>query len=330
MPPIHAHLLFVPRGEVADAHHADSLGYLRSLLDSDVTVSYGDSPPPETHVLAAGRPTHEQVAACPNLRALVIPFAGLPTTTRDVMVDFPQVALHNLHHNAAMTAEMALALLLTVSKRIVPSHNTFRRGDWTPRFEGPRNLHLSGRTALVLGYGAVGQQLGGYLHALGMHVLGVRRHADGSDGVHPPDALPDLLPRTDALIVCLPGTPETEGLVDADALAALPEGAVVVNVGRAAVIDEGALYAELARGHLFGAGLDVWYSYPPDAESRPAHPPSTYPFHTLDNVVMSPHRAGGLGTPEVERARMAGLADAFNAMARGERIPHPVNLNAGY
>lgn len=337
MPNLHIHLAFDPSPEHLQA--------LRSRIPNDVAVTTkggvdepvvqggGDAPPdvpPETTILVSGRPLREQIDACANLQTLVIPFAGLPAETRLLMQDYPQIAVHNLHHNAPMTAELALSLLLAAAKRTVSIHNTFAQNDWRPRFDAPRNVHLKGRTALILGYGAIGRRIAAVLHALEMTVLAVRRDPGDEDGVYGPDALPDLLPRAHVLMVCLPATPETTGMIGELQLRALPQGAIVVNIGRAAVVDEAALYHALKDGHLYGAGFDVWYSYPPDVESRADHAPSAYPFGDLENMVMSPHRAGGFGADDTEQARMHALAALINAAANGDPLPHPVDLERGY
>jgi phosphoglycerate dehydrogenase-like enzyme len=108
----------------------------------------------------------------------------------------------------------------------------------------------------------------------------------------------------------------------------MPPGGILVNVGRGSVVDQGALYAALKTGHLHAAGLDVWYNYPEKPEKRERIPPADFPFHELDNVVMSPHRGGGSDQTEV--LRMTHLAASLNAAARGEQIPHRVDLAAGY
>ena len=107
-------------------------------------------------------------------------------------------------------------------------------------------------TAIVLGYGAVGRYVAGVLAALGTRVIAVRRSAapgGAAEGaaaeVHPPAALHALLPRATALIIAAPLTAETRGVVDAAALARLPDHASVVNIGRAEIVDEGAIWAEV-------------------------------------------------------------------------------------
>jgi len=283
-------------------------------------------------VLVEGVPTRDQVEASRDLRAVVVPYAGVPRKTRDLLRDFPAVSLHNLHHNAAPTAEMAMALMLAAAKRVLPADRALRADDWRPRYEARRELLCAGATALVLGLGAIGRRVATACRALGMEVLATRRNADGPERtggveVHAPDAVPRLLPRAQAVFVCLPWTPETEGLLGAEELALLSDGTVLVNVARGPIVDEDALFAELSRGRI-AAGLDVWYRYPKDEASRASTPPSSHPFRELGNVVMSPHRAGSAAGIEALRARH--LAALLNQAARGEPMPNRVDLDQGY
>ncbi|CAE7677178.1 serA, partial [Symbiodinium pilosum] len=118
------------------------------------------------------------------------------------------------------------------------------------------------------------------------------------------------------LFICLPDTPETEGLIGEREISLLPPGAVIVNVGRGHVLNEEAFFKALQNKHLLGAGVDCWYKYPADVKSRYNTPVSAkFDFGGLDNIVMSPHRAGSVGLPATERFRMAALAELFNAAA---------------
>jgi phosphoglycerate dehydrogenase-like enzyme len=316
------------------------LDELHAAIDPGIRVTAGAPlPEPATFdVLVASQPALAQLQASPNLRALVIPFAGLPVETRALLLDasnsLGHVAVYNLHHNTAQTAEMALALLLAAARLIVPNDQALRRGDWTLRYNPPRVTILHGKTVLILGYGAIGQQVGRVCQALGMAVLAVRRQPGAPAGegvaVYGPEALPELLPRADVLMITLPLTAQTQGLIGAAELAALPAGALLVNVGRGPVVDEEALYCALADGWLAAAGLDVWYTYPADEAAHASTFPSAYPFHELYNVVMSPHIGGGFGSPYTERQRMAHLARLLNALHRGDPAPNRVDLMLGY
>jgi phosphoglycerate dehydrogenase-like enzyme len=130
------------------------------------------------------------------------------------------------------------------------------------------------------------------------------------------------------LVIALPLTPTTENLIGEAELALLPRGAVLVNVGRGPIVEAAALYNALREGHLKGAGIDVWYNYPPDPEARSHTPPADFPFYELKNIVMSPHRGGG--SEDSNMLRMLHLAELLNAAARGEMLPNRVDLDAGY
>ena len=308
---------------------------LREALDARVLLVAQAAPPEGVVVdgLIHGVPTEAQLAACPALRHVFIPYAGLPPATAERLRARPEVAVHNLHHNAVSTAELAMALLLAAAKLIVPHDRDLREGDWRRRYGEPRTATLAGGHAVVLGYGAVGRRVARACSALGMRVTGVRRRAPTSEGdgavrVVAQDAFPRVVSDADALIVCLPLTATTAGLVDAAALALLPPRAYVVNVGRGPLIAEAALYEALASGRLAGAGLDVWYRYPKAEAERASTPPSAYPFHELENVVLSPHRAGL--TRQNEAARAQALAALLRAAAAGEDVPHRVDLEQGY
>lgn len=324
---LHVHIL--------NMYSTASTDELRVRLHPDIVLTEGAdlTDGQEIDILVGGFPQRRHIEVCPKLHALVVPFAGVPVETRTLLADFPQVTLHNLHYNVVPTAEMAVALLLAASKVIVPLDRELRRNDWTNRYSVTSATTLDGKTALILGYGQIGQRIAPACRGLGMQVIGVKRTqpalalADGVE-VHAISDLHALLERTDALIVVLPETAETTGIIGASELAMLRPGAIVVNVGRGSTIDEAALYAALRDGVIRAAGIDVWYQYPATPAERTNTPPSRFPFHELDNVVMSPHRAGWLS--EAEHDRMAGLASLLNAAAEGRSIPNRVDKERGY
>jgi phosphoglycerate dehydrogenase-like enzyme len=249
------------------------------------------------------------------------------------MADYPQISVHNLHHNNYNTAELGFALLLAAAKRLIPKDRALRKNDWTPRFEGPKAILLRGRTALILGFGEIGQALADYSLGLGMTVIATKKHLAGFEAppnvrVHPSDELHDLLPRADVLLVALPLTEETEGLIGEAELALMPAGSILVNIGRGPVVQQEALYNALKSGHLRAGGSDVWYNYPKSTRDPKNTPPADFPFGELDNFVLSPHRGGMVEDGEDQRAEA--LAQLLNAANRGEPIPNRVDLDAGY
>ncbi|MBP7691126.1 MAG: hypothetical protein KA764_04385 [Anaerolineales bacterium] len=324
--PITVHLLETFEPEVME--------HLRARLSAAVQLSAGPQVPADTELLVANAPDRAHLTASPALRAVIVPFTGVPEPLRALLLEFPALSLHNSRWPTIPTAEGALTLLLAAAKFVVPADRAFRQHNWEMRYRPSPSILLAGKTVAVLGFGAIGQRVGGMCHGLGMRVLGVRRTAgrppalDYPAEVHPVSALRAVLPQAQVLIITLPLTAETRDLIGAEELALLARPAFLVNVGRAAVIQEAALYNALRDGPLTAAGLDVWYAYPTDAASRAHTPPAQYPFHELENVVLSPHR---IDLVREHHARLAEeLAQTLNAAARGEPLPNRVDVAAGY
>jgi phosphoglycerate dehydrogenase-like enzyme len=315
---------------------ADALNILQSKLDAYIQLSTGKEIPPRAvyQVLINGTPTREYLQASPDLNTLIIPYAGVPLATRSILADFPEIKVYNLHHNAAPTAEMAVALLMAAAKFLVPIDRTFRESNWTPRYQTNPSLLLEGNCGLILGFGHIGQRVGRFCQALGMEVIGIRRNVNAllipglQAEVQAPHLLDQLLRRTDVLIITLPITSETEGLIGPKQLSTMIPGGILVNVGRGPIVDQAALYQALKNGTLSAAGLDVWYNYPDTAEDREHTPPADFPFHELDNIVMSPHRGGG--SKGTEQLRMEHLAELLNALHNGTTTQNQVDIAAGY
>ncbi|MBI1730052.1 hydroxyacid dehydrogenase [Candidatus Acetothermia bacterium] len=314
----------------------EDLLFLQSLLDKKVEIDIGADVPqkPEYEILVTGRPTREYLTASDKLHTLIIPFAGLPETTREMLYEFPGIKVHNLHFNADETAEMAVSLLMASAKHLIPIDRSFRQHEWGQRYENPSSsILLFGKSALVLGYGEIGQRIAKICSALGMSVRVIKRTLDMKPGacasieIHPITELAKLLPSAEVLVIALPLTAETEGLLGKSELDLLPKDSILVNIGRGKIVDEEALYQTLKTGKI-RAGLDVWYNYPRDNNDMTKTPPSRFPFHELENVVMSPHRGGH--SQEMTKRRMTALADLLNLAALGKLLPNAIDVRRGY
>ncbi|CAJ1431794.1 unnamed protein product [Effrenium voratum] len=325
---------------------------LLARLRPEVQCTFGPVAPRGTQILVTAFPSEEDLHGCgPELKALVVPFAGLPVATQKILKDGGWeggLQVHNVHHNSSTTAEMAIALGMAAAKQLLPADRLLRKGDWSARGlpadgdpDPMMQMSLDGQTALVLGYGEVGCRVARVLAAMNMRVIATRKTAalddtlpePGAVAVRPPSQLHKLLPHAQMLFICLPDTPETAGLIGDKELSLLPPGAVIVNVGRGHVIDEEAFYKALQTGHLLGAGVDCWYKYPSDVKSRASTPVSAhFDFAGCDNLVMSPHRAGSVGLASTEQQRMAALAELFNTAALHglAAMKNRVDLSRGY
>jgi phosphoglycerate dehydrogenase-like enzyme len=282
--------------------------------------------------------------ALPGLRAVVQPAAGVPVGLLALFSrpELRHVALYNLHHNAPATAELAVALLLATARRLVGADGLLRDGSWEGKAL-PGACSLSCRTAVVVGFGAVGRRVAAVLRALGADVLATSRGApDAAAGtpdavtgasVFRADRLPELLPQASALVLACPLTAETAGLLGAAELALLPAGATVVNVGRAELMDEEATFRACETRRI-AFGSDVWWVEPPTPRDRSPVSQARFPFGDLQNVVMTPHMGGGKGLPGIEEARARELARVLEALlpeaSACARAVKPVDASAGY
>jgi D-3-phosphoglycerate dehydrogenase len=186
--------------------------------------------------------------------------------------------------NAQSVAELTVGLMIAVA-RSIPTHDAhLRAGRW---IKGPNGTQLAGRTMGIVGLGAVGKRVARAAAGLGLKVMAYDPYINAViDGVERVASLDDLLARAEVLSLHCPLTEETEGMIGAARLAALPKGAIVLNAARGPVIDEDALVAALRSGHLSGAGLDTFRDEPPAADC---------PLLALPNVVLTPHMGAQTG-----------------------------------
>lgn len=176
-------------------------------------------------------------------------------------------------------AEHAIALLFAVARRIPEGDRIVRAGDW----EKNQGLKLSGRTIGVIGTGAIGREVIRIADALGMTVLFWNRTVNPEREADLPGRrveLSELFSLSDVVSVHVTHTPETEGLVSAELLESLPARAIVINTARAEVVDNAALAGLLRDGRLFGAGIDVFETEPPELSTLPVE---------QANLVLTPH-----------------------------------------
>lgn len=203
------------------------------------------------------------------------------------------------------TAELALALLLAAQRGIPDFVRAASEGRWAPA----RHASLADRRVVLLGYGGVGRAIESRLAPFEVDLVRVATHARDDDAghIHGIDELDELLPTAEIVIVAVPLTPQTTGLVDDRFLSALPDGALVVNIARGRVADTMAVLEHATRGRLRYA-TDV---------TDPEPLPTGHPLFDLPNVLVSPH-VGGASTAMMPRmARL--LRDQIERMSRGEQ-----------
>jgi phosphoglycerate dehydrogenase-like enzyme len=246
-----------------------------------------------------------RLAELPGLRLVQTLTAGY-----DGVLDLlpPGVALaHAVGVHDTSTAELAVALAVGSLRGVPEAVRAAADGAWQPA----QHRSLADRRVLVVGFGGVGRAVARRLLAFEAHVTAVasRARSDAELGlpVHAIDDLAGLLADHDVVILTVPLTDATRHLVDAAFLAALPDGALVVNVARGAVVDTAALVTEVASGRLTAA-LDV---------TDPEPLPPEHPLWRLPGALVTPHVGGATSAFAPRAARM--LADLLQRLSTGRR-----------
>jgi len=197
------------------------------------------------------------------------------------------------------------------------TQRAWQQPEWSRIFE------LAGKTMVLIGVGAIGERTALMAHGLGMRVLGVRQNADvstpGVEAMFAPEALLDVLPQADFVVITAPLTEATRNLIGAAELQAMKATAYIVNIGRGGVIDEPALVRALQEGRLAGAGLDVFASEPLPPDS---------PLWAMENVIITGHYAGA--TPIYDERAMAIFLDNLRRYRAGEPLRNVVDKTLGY
>lgn len=227
-----------------------------------------------------GAKVYGHIAQCPKVQLIQIPSAGYEHAIPFVPAGMRLANARGVHDSR--TAEMALTLALASQRRLPQFMHAQGRTTWQADHYAPS---LADRRCLVVGYGSIGSALGARLRACEAEVIGVARSArtapDGTP-VHAMSDLAELLPQAEVVFLVTPLTAQTEGMVNADFLAALPDDALVVNVGRGKLVDTDALLAEVTSGRL-RAALDV---------TDPEPLPDGHPLWSAPGVIVTPHVAG--------------------------------------
>lgn len=221
----------------------------------------------------------ETLRAAKKLKWLNSIYAGLDFLPMDVLIERGITVTNGAGINAITIAEYVVMGMLTIAKGYREVVRAQDRREWL--FDSPGKRELAGSRALLLGYGAIGRLIEPRLKAFDIDVSVVRR--SGGEGTLGPDEWRARLGEFDWVILAVPATPETEGMIGAEELAAMKSDAVIVNIARGSVIDQPALADALERKAIAGAFLDV---------TTPEPLPADDPLWSLDNAHITMHLSG--------------------------------------
>jgi phosphoglycerate dehydrogenase-like enzyme len=263
-----------PRG-VAEAFRGSTAFHLNEPPDDAVVEALSTAPILVTYVW---RPEF----LVPGLQWVQSVSAGVEQFPATELAERGVVLTSARGVHAPQVAEHAFALLLAMTRGIGVAMRDATRAEWRPRM----GEELGGRTLAVLGLGSIGEEIARKADAWGLEVIGTKAHPESYAGVASrvwgPEGTVEACRAADVVVVVLPDTPGTHGIVGRAALEAIGPG-WLVNVGRGSAVDEPALVESLESGSLRGAGLDVFATEPLPVDS---------PLWRHPRVVISPHTAG--------------------------------------
>jgi len=269
-----------------------------------------DELPPEWFVSAA------LIAQCPQLLCVSSTGAGYDTVDVAACTAAGIAVVNQAGGNADSVAEHTMALMLSVSRRMVESDRRLRREQGFSR-EDVMGHEIRGKTMGLVGMGHIGTRVARLAHAFGMQVIAVdpflTAEEIGQRGARSV-SMPELLAQSDVVSLHCPRDASTLKMMNAGTFAQMKQGALFINTARGGLHDELALAQALASGHLAGAGLDVWDQEPP---------PLAHPLLAMDNVYATFHTAGV--THEARRNVAAIGAEQIIQLLEGQRPPRCVN-----
>jgi phosphoglycerate dehydrogenase-like enzyme len=308
--------------------HVDALAaeFPSVSFDSPADRAAADRLLPEADIVLGWGVRRANFASARRLRWIQLTAAGVGGVLFPEMVESPVVVTNARGLHAVSMAEHALAVMLMFARKLHLARDAQRRRHWSQDelwLEPPPFGQLAGSTLGIVGFGAVGRALGERARALGSRVLAVRRHPAGDPApAHEqwgPERLPDLLQRSDWLVLAAPLTPATRGIIGPPELALMPRHAILVNLGRGALVDEAALTGALTEGRIAGAALDVFQEEPL---------PEASPLWAMPQVIATPH-VSGFGPRFWERTCEL-FARNLRRYLAGEPLENVVDKQAGY
>lgn len=260
------------------------------------------------------------LAALAQCRLVLVPFAGVEWLDRSLLPAGCVVC--NTNAGAGPIAEYVLLGMLEMTIRLGKMDAELREGRWTwggSAVQGRKHAELAGRTIGFVGFGRIAGCVSHLASAFGMTGIAVSRSPGVSERLawwRDMQALDELLQQSDFVLLTVPGGAATRDLIGSPQLATMKKSSVLINVARASVINEKALFEALQNESIGGAVIDTWYQYP--AAGTRLGAPSAFPFHTLHNVLMSPHAAGW--TFELDERRVRSITANLRRYCRGDPL----------
>lgn len=276
---------------------------------------------PEVDVIVGWNVSREAVQRAGRLRWIHSTAAGVDQLLHPEILERDIILTTSSGIHAESITEHVLALMLAFARRL----HVAIRNQLAHRWDRPSTVgrELRGKTVGILGLGHIGREVAARAVALGMRVIGTKHTPEPvlhADRVLGPEGLDEVLRGADYLVITLPLTSETRGLIGPRELGVMKPSAYLINVARGAIVQEAALIEALRQGRLAGAGLDVF-------EREPL--PQDSPLYEMEQVILTPHVSGGGGTGYYDRA-IPLFCENLRRYLTGEPLVNVVDKRRGY
>ena len=269
-----------------------------------------------------GRPPVDMVKNSTNLKWLQLNTAGVDLYIEEGVLNKDVILTNSTGAYGKAVSEHMLAMLLELLKKLHIYRDNQNKRLW--QSEGSVKS-ISNCKVLIVGLGDIGSNFGKMVKALGGYTIGVKRRLSDKpsfiDELYLNDKLDELLPQVDVVALCLPSTKDTQKLFNAEKIAMMKKGSILLNVGRGTSVDTEALCDAIENNHIYGAGIDV-------VDPEPL--PSEHRIWGLKNVVITPHISGWYNLAETyDKIVDISLAN-LEKFLKGEELSNIIDFNTGY
>lgn len=315
---------------IKDGLDKEIIGQYELVIPSEFTEEGICAMATDADVLLGPYVTRRIIESAKKLRLIQIPWTGMDTFDFSAVQDVT-IPICNTHSNADSVAEIGVAIILDLLKKVSYHDRKMRVGNWN-RDQKPLDLKsrmLNKQTVCVLGFGNIGSRIGKLIKAFGAKVIAVDDYAKAgaiAEEVHQNNQIKVALAKADVVVCTLPLTENTRDMMNEEMFDSVKDGVVFVNMSRAAIVNEDAVWNALESGKLGAFGSDVWWNVPKRGETE-SYPSTKHEFWKLDNVLMSPHRAGFV---EGSLPHLDGAIENIIALSRGEKLNGVVDVNRGF
>ena len=239
--------------------------------------------------------------AATHLKFIQVPWTGVDNLNFDLIREIG-VKVCNSHSNAYAVAEQAVALMFDAAKKIAYHDRLMRTGDWNrPKPDksnavSPFSKRVSKTQVGIIGFGHIGKIIRQYLSAMEcqFHIADIsvnEKKVEAGAEFYPMANLKELLGAVDYVFLCVPLTAVTRDFFGKEQFESMRQDAIMINTSRGEIVDEAALYEALKNNVIAGAAMDTWYNNPKNPFDVDCKPSLNFPFESLDNLVLSPHRS---------------------------------------